>query len=321
LDALAEAQSRAVEARKRASDFGGPQYAAGGWEAAEAQYAAGEQEKTDTSGGVKEAITRYEQAASAFDEVFDHSLPLYAKALEDDILQARAAALDAGIADISPFHLQPADDTANKALGLYEAKDYYPAADAAHLALDMFRLLKIGADTYNVWREIEDYGFGSYDPDNYNAANTAALAVLDGYNSLGKGDTADVKVVLLYAGEAQLGYNMVLGNGWKAYASERRTAASAERQVALDVKANVAVRDDYGTAQGFYDNAGASFRAERYPEAAELYFRSEFLFASVAGIAAEKRRIAEDAIREAEEKKAASDETARKAEEVLGGGI
>jgi hypothetical protein len=321
LDALAEAQSRAAEARKRASDFGGPQYAAEDWEAAETQYtAAGEQEKTDTLGDVKEAIARYEQAASAFDEVFDRSLPLYAKALEDDILQARAAALDAGIAAISPAHLQQADDTVDKALGLYEAEDYYPAADAAHLALDMFRLLKMGADTYNVWREIEDYGFGSYDPDNYDAANTAALAALNGYDSLGNDDTADIKDVLLHAEEAQLGYNMVLGNGWKTYASERQVAAGAERQVALDIKANVAVRDDYGAAQGFYDNAGASFRAERYSEAAELYFRSEFLFASAAGTAAEKRRIAEDAIREAEEKKAASDETARKAEEILGGG-
>jgi hypothetical protein len=318
LDSLAAAKTRAEEARKRASDFGGPEYAAGDWEAAEAQYtAAGEQEKTDTLGNVKEAAARYEQTAAAFDDVFNRTLPLYAADLEDQILQARAAALDAGIGSLSPERLQTADNTVDRALGLYEAEDYYSAAAAGHLALDMFRLLKTGADTYTVWREIEDYGFRKYDPDTYDAATTTALAAIDEYDTLpGNGDTQDV---FLRAEEAQAGYNTVLWTGWKTYASERRASAGAERQVALDYKANVAVRDEYSVAQALYDRAGTSFQAETYPEAAELYFQSEFLFASVAGTAAEKRRIAAEALQEAETKAAASDETARKAEAVLEG--
>jgi hypothetical protein len=317
LDSLAAAKARAEEARKRASDFGGPEYAAGDWEAAEAQYAAaGEQEKTDTLGDVKEAAARYEQTATAFDDVFNRSLPLYAADLEDRILQARAAALDAGIATLSPERLQVADDTVDKALGLYEAEDYYSAAGAGHSALDMFRLLKIGADTYAVWREIEDYGFGKYDAETYDAATTAALAAIDGYDILSDGNIQDV---FSWAEEAQAGYNTVLWTGWKTYSSERRASAGAERQVALDFKANVAVQDEYGAAQTLYERAGTFFQSEQYPEAAELYFQSEFLFASVAGIAAEKRRVAGEALREAEAKAAASDETARKAEAVLEG--
>jgi hypothetical protein len=319
LDSLAAARARAEEARKRASDFGGPEYASGDWEAAEAQYTgAGEQEKTDTLGNTKESAARYEQAAAAFDEAFRNALPQYVKALEDEILKERAAALDAGIAALSPERLEAADDTVDKAQGLYEAQDYYAAVNAGHLALDMFRLLKTGAETYTVWREIEDYGFGKYDPGAYDAATTAALSAIDGYGALADGGE-DIKAVLRQAEEAQQGYNTVLGSGWKAYSTERQAAAAAERQVALDIKANVAVKDEYNPAQALYDNAGVSFQAEHYPEAAELYFQSEFLFASAAGTAAEKRRIAEEAIREAETKAAASDETARKAEAVLKG--
>jgi hypothetical protein len=319
LDSLAAAKARAEEARKRASDFGGPDYAAGDWDAAEARYAgAEEQEKTDTLGNTKESAARYEQAAAAFDEVFNKALPQYAKALEDEILKERAAALDAGIAVLSPERLEAADDTVDTALGLYEARDYYAAADAGRLALDRFRLLRIGAETYAVWREIEDYGFRKYDPGNYDAATASALAAIDGYDAL-SGGGEDPKAVLRQAEEAQKGYNTVLGTGWKTYSAERQAAAGAERQIALDFKANVAVKDEYEAAQTLYDRAGTSFRAERYPEAAELYFQAEFLFASAAGTAAEKRRIAEEAIREAETKAAASDETARKAEAVLEG--
>jgi hypothetical protein len=321
LNSLAEAKSRAEEARKLAFDFGGPQYAAADWEAADALYsAAAGQEARDTLGHVKEAVARYEQAASAFNAVFNTALPLYAGALEDEILQARAAALDAGIALISPDHLEKADGVVDQALGLYEAKEYYPANDAGHLALDMFRLLKTGADTYKVWEEIESYDFAKYDASHYDAAMTAALAALDGYDALSGGGTGDNAELFRNAEEAQTGFNTVLATAWRTYAAERQAAAGVERQKALDLKANVAVRDDYGNAQALYDQAQTSFRATRYTEAAATYFRAEFLFAAAAETAAEKRRLAEATIREAEDKNISSDETARQAEVVIRGG-
>ncbi|MDR2070912.1 MAG: hypothetical protein LBP81_05815 [Treponema sp.] len=320
LDSLAAAKKQAEEARKRASDFGGAEYASGEWEAAEAQYAgAGRQEKTDTLGNVKEAAAGYEQAAAAFDDVFNRALPQYAKALEDQIFQARAAALEAGIITLSPERLQSADNTVDKALGLYEAQDYYAASGAGYLALDMFRLLKTGAETYTVWQEIGDYGFEKYDPGTYGAANTAALAVINGYDALSYAAGGDLAELLRQAEEVQAGYNTVLGTGWKLYAAERRASAGAERQAALALKANVAVRDEYGAAQTLYDRAGTSFQKEVYPEAAELYFRSEFLFAAASGTAAEKRRAAGEALQKAEAKASDSDETARKAAVILEG--
>lgn len=323
LDSLAAARRLAEEARKRASDFGAPDYAPGDWETAETMYdGAVEQENGGSLKAAKESAGLFGEAAAVYDAAFGKALPQYAEALKKEILKARASALDAGIASISPERLQPADDAANKALNLYEAEDYYPALNAGRLALDMFGLLKTGAEAYTLRQEIENYGFRKYETLIYDTADSAALAAIAGYDSLPHDEEgyAAVGLILIKAEEARQGYGVVLWSGWKAYSAERRAAAEAERKNALDFKADVAVKNEYNSAGALYDKAGTSFNAERYNEAADLYFQSEFLFASAAGTAAEKRRIAEEAIREAEVKAEASDIIARKAEALLEGG-
>jgi hypothetical protein len=320
LDALAAAKKQAEEARKRASDFCGPEYVAEEWEVAEALYtAAGKQEKTDALEDVRESIARYEQTNAAYEDVFNRSLPQYAKALEERILQERAAALAAGIGTRSPERLQAADDTVDRALGLYEAEDYSAAAGLGYLALDMFRLLKMSAETYNVQREIEDHGFKKYDPDTYDAASADALAVADGYDALSHNGGENIKEVLLQAEEVQARFNTLLETGWKRYVLECQASAEAERQAALELKVDVAVRDEFETAQASYDQAGTFFQADSYKEAAERYFQAELLFVRASGTASGKRRLAEEAIQEAEKKLADSDEIARKAEAILEG--
>jgi hypothetical protein len=322
LDLLEAAKARGEAARTRAFDFRGPDYFVQDWNSAESQYAlAKEQEKTATVGDVRGSISRYDQAAAAYDRIFENALPLCVQALEEAIRQARSEAMDAGIADISPDHVLSADDTVDKALSLYEAKDYYPAAITALKALDMYQILKIGTEAYKARQEIMDYGFGRYDPDNYAAAEEVAFAGLDAYDALAFDDTVDVKDVLLQAEEARLGYNLVLDTGWRSYATERQASAGAERQNALDLKANVAVRNDYEAAQRLYNQATNSYQAQRYVEAADLYFQVEFLFAAVAETAEQKRRLAEDAIRTAQDRAATSEETARSAEVILEGGM
>ncbi|MDR0378268.1 MAG: hypothetical protein LBH70_10805 [Spirochaetaceae bacterium] len=460
LDSLAAVKQKAEEARKRAFDFGGSEYAAEEWEAAENQYAAaGEQEKTDILKNTQESAARYEQAAAAFDDAFSRAAPQAAKALEEQVQQAREAALEAGAQDSLPDCLQTADDMVDTALELYAAEDYYAAARAGYLALNMFQLLKTGAETYVVWREIEDYefgeydpgaydsaqaaaaaafdgydalphddeadinevflqaetaqaeyngllktgwrnysaesqeaasaarqaaleagaqdslpdrfqtaddmidtalelyaaedysaavragylalnmfqllktgaetyvvwreiedyGFGEYDPDTYDAAQAAAAAAFDGYDALPYDDEADINEIFLQAETAQTEYNGVLQTGWKSCSAESQAAASAARQAALDIKADVAVRNEYETAQTLYDQAETSLQEERYPEAVDEYVQSATLFSAAATSAAEKRQAAEQMIQEAQAKTAASDEILRQAEAMLGG--
>jgi hypothetical protein len=183
----------------------------------------------------------------------------------------------------------------------------------------MFRILKMSAETSNVRREIDDYGFKKYDPDTYDAAIADALTVAEGYDALSYNGGENVKEVLLQAEAVQARFNTMLETGWKRYALERKASAEAERQVALALKVQVAVPGEFETAQASYDQAETLFLANNYKEAAELYFQAEFLFALASGTANGKRKLAEEAIQEAEKKLADSAEVARKAEAILEG--
>jgi hypothetical protein len=197
----------------------------------------------------------------------------------------------------------------------YEKKDYYGARDTAAVALVRYQALKAGADAYLVRQEIVDHEFISYDPENFDKADAAGHAAIDNYSS------GDFESARDGADEVHFRYNLVLGTGWASYAADQGASAGVERQNALNLKANVAVRDMFNGADAVYNQAAASLKAEKYEDAATLYTNSEAFFIIVSQAAAEKRRLAEEAIKEAEEKVAASDETARKAEITIEGGV
>ncbi|MDR2403629.1 MAG: hypothetical protein LBD78_06320 [Spirochaetaceae bacterium] len=316
LASLEAAKARAEAARTLAYDFDGPLYAAQDWEAAESQYVlAGEQEKVATLGDVNQSIALYTNAADAFDGVFQQTIPQYAQVREDTVVATRDAAIKAGIAEVSPERLKAADDRTAEALRLYEEeKDYYSAAMVVLQAIDMYRALKTGTEAYHTRLEIEERDFGRYDADNYALADTVGLKALDAY------DSSDVSDALINAEEALFRYETVLSTAWERYAGERKDAAGAERKAALELKADVAVKGDFSTAQELYNQAETQFRASGYAEASELYSKAETQFIAVRGVAAEKRRLAEEAIKMAEEKAMVSDETARNAETILEGG-
>ncbi|MDR1318404.1 MAG: hypothetical protein LBJ90_02170, partial [Treponema sp.] len=165
-----------------------------------------------------------------------------------------------------------------------------------------------------VREEIVNREFIPYDPENFDKADTVGQAAIDNYGSDNFESARDE------ADEAHLRYNLVLETGWASYAADKGASAGVERQNALDIKANIAARDLFNEAEAPYNQAVASLKAEKYEEAATLYTDSEARFIVAGQSAAEKRRLAEDAIKEAEEKVAESDETARKAEIVIEGG-
>jgi hypothetical protein len=314
LDALNKAIARAEEARKRASDFESPSYFPSDWESAESQYTAAGTLPKSSDAEVQQAAAAYNAAADTYDELFKKTIPLYAQAREDEIMAARDDLIATGLTYSFPEYLRKADEIALSALSQYEAQDYYTARDTAIKALGEYRTLKTGADAYLVRLEIVDRDFISYDPENFDHADGIALAALDAY------DAGDYKAAQNNAEEALLRYNLVLVTGWAGYASERRTFATAERKKALDLKANIAVRDPFRDADALYNQAELALQSEFYESAAALYTESEARFVMVSRDAAEKRRIAEETIKEAGEKIDESDETARQAEVIIEGG-
>ena len=333
------AKTKAEEARKRASDFESPSYFPSDWEAAEAQYVQAGQIPTDTdlanneaiaknSGtDVQEAITRYNSvagtdkaiaaynaAADAFDSVFKLAIPLYAQAREDEIMALRSSLIAVGARDYFPEPFSRADSTALTALDQYKAEDYYTAKDTADQALSMYKIL---TSAYNAWlvrREIEEREFETYDPDNFDRARGILSDAMDAY---GAGNYASARE---NADEALNRYNLVLSAGWAAYAELRASMAETERQVALDVKANIAVKDLFSEADTSYKTGIDSFDSKKYENAAKQFIDSEALFVVASTSAVEKRQTAAETIREANRRIEESDETARQAEIILEGG-
>jgi hypothetical protein len=316
LDDLNAAIARAQKSRQQAIDIESPSYFADDWEAAESQYvSAVDQEKKSTLGEVKDSVARYNAVADAFDTLARKCLPLYARDRENEIVRLRAAAIDADAYITAPDYLVIADHISLRAQSQYDAEEYYPAAASAFLAADMYRALKTGLDAYNVREEIVDRNFIIYDPGSFEKADdtiTAAAFAYEGENASQAQDKAD---------EALLRYNLVLKTGKQSFAADRGAAAGMERQAALELKANVAVRREFEAASVIYNQAEASFKAEDYDKAADLYGRSESMFDGIRQTAEEKRRLATEARISAESKMAESDEAARKAELFLEGDV
>jgi hypothetical protein len=309
---IAGARARAEEARQRALDFGAPGYFPPEWESADAFY----QKALEGEGGEDPGFVlgRWREAAGAFEELFRNSLPLYARDREAEILEARDRALYAGAEGLLPEFLIQADRAALEALSRYEGGDYYPAAGSAALAQGLYRALETGTEALWVRLEIEERGLYPYAPEPFDRADEfgdGAVAAYRGNDSAGAGELA-AEALGLYQG--------ALAAALEALARERRDFAATERRVALELKANAAVREDFNAASALYDRGEGFFRAGDWPSSADLYQEAGLLFVRTQRDALLKRRKAEEAIKTAEERVGASEKTALNAELVLEGG-
>jgi hypothetical protein len=306
---------RADAARKRAVDFECPAYFPSEWEAADSQYAVAANMPKTTQSDVQQAAVMYDNSAAAYAEIFRKTIPLYAQAREDEIMDARERLINAGFRNYFPEYLQDADDKALSALSQYEAGDYYTARDTAADALNEYENLYTGADILLVRREIIERDFVKYDADNFEKADEVALTVNDEYKS-GNRETA-----IANAEDVLRRYNNVLANGWEAYAGEKRAAASLEREQALNEKANIASSDIFSEADRILNQAEQSFTAQNYKNAAISYTDSEERFLLSRLDTEGKRRRALEIIRIAEEKIEESSETAIDAGRIIEGVI
>jgi len=302
--ALNTAITRAEEARKKAVDFESPSYFPGEWEAAEAQYADVDSAQTPDA---------YNTAADAFESVFSLTIPLYAQAREDEIMALRNGLVTAGVRAFFPEIFALADKTALSAQDQYKAQDYYAARNTAAQALLMYQIMNNAHNAWLTQREIQGREFEIYDTDNFNRAGEILNDAMAAYQA------GNYPLAQENANEALIRYNLVLSVGWAAYAEQRFILAEAERQAALDIKANIAEKDLFTEADSSYKTSVVFYDSQKYEEAAKQFINAETLFIAANVSASEKRNNAAEAIKEAREKIAQSDETARQAEIILKG--
>ena len=232
-----------------------------------------------------------------------------------DVYNVRVDAVDAGAEELVPDLLGKADNAGLDAIDKYTAKDYTGAKNSAANAESMYGNLKAGLAAYKVREEIANRDFEVYDPQNIDLADDTLRSAADDYNA---GNFAAAKDK---ADAALVRYNLALKTAWESYSAEKGADASTERQKALDLKANVAVREEFNSAQAVYVRANAAFQAKNHEDAAKLYLECQSMFSEVARVALQKRQAADAALDRANQKLTESDETARNAEVILEGGI
>jgi hypothetical protein len=169
----------------------------------------------------------------------------------------------------------------------------------------MYRALRARADASKIRQKITEQGFDASDPDNLKTGDGILLAAVKDYEG------GNPKAAQNKANEALTRYNEILKNGWISIAKDRGLEASRQRQIALDLKADVAVEKDFKEADGIYQQAIADFKTEAFEEAADHYTQSASLFVAVGKVADNKRQRAAAAIAAAKQKTAASEAHAR----------
>ena len=242
------------------------------------------------------AISMYNSISTALD----------AFALRDEV---------AGTAQsLVPDFLARADSVATRAMERWDAGDYNGAAELIAEARDMYAALNIGIMAYNMREEIDSMGFQRFDSNNFDLADDALFNAADNFLD------GNYVYARTRAEDAARRYAQVQQTAWRLYAADRNNAAEAQRAIAIQNRANVAVREEFNAAQLLYSR-GATVQGEaRYREAVTLFIESEAQFADVARIALERRQAAEEALIQANQRMAESDETARNVEAILRGG-
>ena len=271
----------------------------------------------DADNTVADAVARYQgRDYYAAKDTAEEALSKYTLlAYGADVYYVRVDVVDAGAEELVPDLLDKADNAGLDAIDKYIAKNYTGAKNSAANAESMYGNLKAGLAAYKVREEIANRDFEVYDPQNIELADDTLRSAADDYNA-GNFSAAKDK-----ADAALVRYNLALRTAWESYSAEKGADASTERQKALDAKANVAVRDDFNSAQAIYVRANSAFQAGDHEGAANLYLQCQSMFTDTARTALQKRQAADAALNRANQKLTESDETARNAEVILEGGM
>ncbi|HET6450604.1 MAG TPA: hypothetical protein VFI08_04800 [Spirochaetia bacterium] len=158
--------------------------------------------------------------------------------------------------------------------------------------------------------KVDSFGLGDFDADDYAAANKDLQA---GQDSYGKDNAASKKSLDSAISE----YNAVLSKGGDAYLAKSQAQADASRKAADDLKASVAVKDDYAAADAVYQQAVKERASGDIANSSKDFDSARQQFDAVAAAAQKKKDAALQAMQNATDQQTASQKNADDAEKSL----
>jgi hypothetical protein len=306
-DDLDKLLAQAKELKKRAFDLKLYEVLPDDYKAADALLASGQKAYDDKA--AEDAKKGLDSAISAYKDLIAKGVVEIAQAKRKEAEDVKAAASKTG-ADASQSERFGAGDEAFKAAAALfddsKAEDSIPGFEKARLYYELAWKRSVASDLKTT---IADKDFAKWDSGNFQLADNKYEAE-DGFWS--SGNEADRVSGIDALDEAILRYNLVIQKGREMAVSAVKDKTDEAKQRSDEIKANVAVKDQYDAAMDLYKQGDSDLAAKDYDAAADAYDRSGAAFGDVYQAAAEKRTKAQDAMKTADE---ATSESQRKAEE------
>ncbi|MDR1836194.1 MAG: hypothetical protein LBQ89_00885 [Treponema sp.] len=229
-------RAAAEDARNQAIDFDVPDYFPSEWEAIEAQYNAALRESD-----AQRAAGMFTDVAGAYNDLFGKTIPLYAQAVEDDLMAVREELINTGLTAPFPEYLRKVDDIALTALAQYDAGDYTQARDTAASAKSEYQDLLLAANTYLTREDLINTGLTGFAPEYLQNADETALSAVDQYEagdiSQARDTAASAKSEyddLLFAANTYLTREELINTGLTGFVPEQLQDADETALSAVD---------------------------------------------------------------------------------------
>lgn len=295
--------------RKKAFDLKLFEVVADDYKAADAKYVEG---KTayDAKDNEKAAPV-LKDAIAAFKDVLAKGAGILAAENRKRADEMKALAVEAGAPEKAAERMTQGDEAYASGASLSEAKKDEEALVAFEKARRTYEAAYKKARALGIRASIEEQGFAEDDAGNFKLADEklAESDALFAENPEGALDALD---------EATLRYNLVVQKGWQTYAAERKAPADDAKRRSEEIKAPVAVKEQYAEALAVYNNASSLLAGGNYQEAGPEFERAAALFEEAYAEAETKREAALTALAEAEARAQESESKALAGDEVLG---
>jgi hypothetical protein len=266
----------------------------------------------DTFGKDNEASTAaYTDAVDQYTAIIDKGLPILA-----DQHRARAAATRDTTSKTDASELFPdgypiAESSFQDAQARFDSSDFENSIPVFDTSNQLFLLLYKGTLAKKSQDLIAERGYDAFDPGNFQLASDKYQEALSLYN-------VDNGKALIAADEALLRYNMTIEKGRDLYLAGKKGKADDSRQLALSIKADVAVKDDFSVADTNYRAAIDQVSKGNIEAAADQFDTSTTMFTDAYARAKDKREKAVVAMQATQEQRVASESLAKEAELKMG---
>jgi hypothetical protein len=306
-DELDQLLAKAQELKKKAFDLKLFEVLSDDYKSAEALYAKGLKSYDDKDApAAKEGLGA---AIAAYEDLIARGVVAIAAARQKDAEDMKATALKVQADSTQEARFAAGDEAFQAGEALVQDSKAEAAIPVFEDARLYYELAWKRAVATELRQGIDDKDFAKWDSGNFQLADNKYSAE-EGFWASGDPATRAGGVDAL--DEAILRFNLVVQKGREMSVSTAKGKTDEARQRSMDIKANVAVKDQFDAAQELYAQGSSELAAKEYESAADSFDRSASGFEEAYQAAAEKRAAAQEAMNAADE---ATAESQRKAEE------